>query len=282
MNDSNLSKVESNHPFDIHVVGLGMVGVAQITREAEQAIQNSNHVFFVDPGFGIEDYLRSISSATVTNLLGCYKEGEDRNKAYERMASYVIKAALEDSPVCFATYGHPFVLVHPTNLIKKASELLGLRIDILPGISTFDTVLIDLAFDPGTSGLQMFEATDLLIRDRPLQSDVPCLLWQVSSVETGLFTRSLPSSRRFERLQQHLLKFYPAEHIVTSILSSNFPLLGAIKESFPLKDLPNSLGNGHQSGTLFIPPVHKRPIKNFDLSYETYDIDHLASISMPK
>src|SRR6185503_5646213 len=98
-------------------------------------------------------------------------------------------------------------------------SLLKLRVHVAPGISIFDTLLVDLGLDPGLTGMQMYEATGLLVENRPLQPDVPCLLLQVDAVESALFTRKPSSEKRFLRLQKHLLKFYPPTHPLVSVYS---------------------------------------------------------------
>jgi uncharacterized protein YabN with tetrapyrrole methylase and pyrophosphatase domain len=269
---------ESSHPFDIYIVGLGIQGVRQMTREAEAAIRESTAVFVVDTGFGVHEYLRSLCPHIV-DLLPLYQEGKSRDIIYRKMAAAVIQAALQDAPVTFATYGHPMMFSFPPTLIRRAGALLGLRTHTMPGISALDTLILDLGFDPGTEGLQMYEATDILIRERPLQPDVPLLLWQVAAVETGLFTGARGNAKRFHRLQEYLLRFYPEEHQVTMALSSSFPLVDSLTESFPLRELATRLAIGSQSGTLFVPPASRRPVAQDQILQQAYDPGHLKEIT---
>jgi uncharacterized protein YabN with tetrapyrrole methylase and pyrophosphatase domain len=155
-------------PFDIYVLGLGIIGVRHLTREAEDCLRASRTVYFVDHGFGVPEYLAGLGPRPVS-LLSEYEEGRNRIETYRRMAAAVIDGALTDPPVCFATYGHPTVFVYPSLLIQRAAAVLDLRVHIVPGISIFDTAFIDLGLDPGLTGLQVFEATALLVDNRPLQ-----------------------------------------------------------------------------------------------------------------
>ncbi len=139
-----MSKTESQDkllPFDIAIVGLGIVGVHQITREVEEIIRRCRHTFVVDSGFGVESYLRSIC-AEVTSLLPLYEKGKSRLPTYRRMAAEVVNAAISKPPVCFASYGHPLVYCYPATLIQRAAKLLDLRVEIFPGISALDTLLV--------------------------------------------------------------------------------------------------------------------------------------------
>ncbi|GAA5196500.1 SAM-dependent methyltransferase [Rugosimonospora acidiphila] len=267
-----------NRGTDIYIVGLGIKTIQHITREAEQAMRCCTKVFFVDDGFGVEEFISSLG-AEARPMMHLYQEGGERRRTYVAMAASVLDAALDEGPVCFASYGHPQVYVHPTRLIQEGAALLGLTVRVLPGISALDTIITDVGLDPGPQGLQMYEATDVLARARPLQPDVPCLLWQVSAVETGLYSRQRGNAARFARLQRHLLTIYPPEHQVTMVLSANYQLLDAWQESFPLGELAERLAEGLQAGTLYIPAVRPRPITDIGLLREANDPEHLRRIT---
>jgi precorrin-3B methylase len=268
-------------PFDIYVVGLGIMGVRHVTREAEDCLRASRTAYFVDHGFGIPQYLANLGPRPIA-LLGEYAEGRNRIETYRKMAAIVIDAALSDPPVCFATYGHPTVFVYPSLLIQRAAAVLELRVHVVPGISIFDAAFIDLGLDPGLTGLQIFEASTLLADKRTLQSDVPCLLLQVDSVESAFYTRRLSRPERFMGLQEHLLRFYPAEHEVVTLFSPTFPILPPIINRFALRDLPEHCASTAQSGTMYIPPMLTIPDRDELFIAQLSDPEHLLSITRPR
>jgi uncharacterized protein YabN with tetrapyrrole methylase and pyrophosphatase domain len=255
---------EKSSPFDIAIVGLGIVGVHQITWEVEKNIRLCRRTFVVDAGFGVVPYLKTIC-AEVTSLLPFYEQGKERLPTYRRMATEVINAAITESPVCFATYGHPLVYCYPSTLIQKAARFLNLRVETFPGISSLDTLFVDLGFDAATDGLQMYETTDLLLRRRPIQNDVPCILWQVDAIAQPTYETDYRSADQFLPLQSYLLQFYPPEHSITLVLSKTFPLQESIVEIYHLGTLATDLEGGPQSGNLYIPPVRRRAIADHDL-----------------
>src|SRR5436309_2945760 len=126
--------------YDIAIVGLGVNGVHQITREVDDALRRSTHIFVTDLAAGVTDQLRTIG-VPVTDLYTQYKQGSHRIDIYRHMASIVVAAALEQTPVVFATYGHPKMYCYPSRLIQRAARLLDLRVAVLPGISSLDTML---------------------------------------------------------------------------------------------------------------------------------------------
>jgi uncharacterized protein YabN with tetrapyrrole methylase and pyrophosphatase domain len=264
----------------ISIVGLGMVAVRQVTREVEFVLRRSREILYLDHGFGVKEYLESLCSR-VTDLYPIgYRDEEPRVNAYDRMSAAVLSAALDHPPVSFAIYGHPKVYVYPTAQLMEAAKLLGLRVQVLPGISSLDTMLIDLELDPGFDGLQMYEATEVLLRERPLLPDVPCLLWQVGAVESSLYSRSKSAPGRFVRLQRHLLKYYSASHVVKAVHTSGHPLVPSEITAFSIGELPERLAEVSSVATLYIPPVETRAIGNTDLIDKLNSVEHLRRITV--
>ena len=272
-----MTEPAAGRPFDIFVVGLGIEPVRHLTRDAEDCLRASQRVFMVDPGFGVVEHVRQLCPR-VTSLLGHYHEGHNRVETYRSMAAEVVHAALEDPPVAFATYGHPLFFVYPSVLIRAAADLLDLSVHVVPGISSVDTLLVDLAFDPGLTGLQLYEATAVLVHDRRLDPEVPCLLFQVDTVESAFFTVAASRPERFHRLQAHLRRFYPADHEIVVVRSAGHPVLGPTETRFPLSELAERLAAG-ASGTMFIPPVRIPEVRDRGLGDLVHDRRHLADIT---
>jgi uncharacterized protein YabN with tetrapyrrole methylase and pyrophosphatase domain len=270
----------SPRAVDIYVVGLGIKAIQHITREAEDAMRRSTSILYVDAGFGVEEYLQTLCPNTRC-LLDHYQEMGDRRRTYRGMAAEVLDAALDDPPVCFATYGHPGIYVYPTRLITDGAAALGMAVQVMPGISALDAIITDLKLDPGPQGLQMYEATDVLARTRPLQPDVPCLLWQVGALESALYSAKRGNPQRFLRLQRYLLRTYPEDHLVTMISSSTYQLLEPSMDTFPLSELAERVAQASQSGTLYIPAVGDRRVRDTELLRDVYDPEHLKKITAP-
>ena len=251
-------------PFDIGIVGTGIVGTHQLTREAEEVIRRCKRTFVIDSGYGIPEYLETLCPE-VTELGTLYEPGKDRLPTYRRMAATVVAAAVADAPVCLATYGHPWVYCYPTTLITRAAPLLGLHVEVFPGISAFDTLLVDLGTDIAPNGIQMYEATDLLLRRRPIQSDVTCVIWQPTVVGDPTYRAQPYAVEQFMPLQEYLLRFYAADHEVAIVTTKTFPLTRSVVQRLRLDDLAAELAQAPQVGTLYIPPLSERPVEDDEL-----------------
>jgi uncharacterized protein YabN with tetrapyrrole methylase and pyrophosphatase domain len=258
------SAVEAVWPFDIGIVGTGIVGTHQLTREAEEVIRRSKRTFVIDSGYGIPEYLETLCP-NVTELGTHYEPDRDRLPTYRRMAAEVVSAAVADAPVCLATYGHPWVYCYPTTLITEAAPLLGLRVQVFPGVSSFDTLLVDLGTDIAHNGIQMYEATDLLLRRRPLQNDVACIIWQPTVVGDPTYRTEPYTVEHFMPLQEYLLRFYPGDHEASIVTTKTYPLTRSVVQHLQLDDLAMELERAPQVGTLYIPPLTERPVEDVEL-----------------
>jgi hypothetical protein len=181
------------------------------------------------------------------------------------MAAEVVSAAVANPPVCLATYGHPWVYCHPTTLITRAAPLLGLHVEVFPGVSSFDTLLVDLGTDIALSGIQMYEATDLLLRRRPIQTDVTCVIWQPTVVGDPTYHTEPYTADQFTPLQEYLLRFYPADHEAAIVTTKTHPLTRSVVQHLQLGALAMELERAPKVGTLYIPPLGERPVEDAEL-----------------
>jgi hypothetical protein len=263
---------------DIYVVGLGINGFDQVTPETINALRKCQHVYYVSSSLGTEEFFKH-NSIPSTDLFSCYEEGKHRSIAYQKMAEKVVAHAIEGGPIALAEYGHPTVFAYPPFIISKLCKIFDLKMKVLPAVSAMDCIFAELMIDPAHNGLQMYEATDLILRDRPLLSDVGALIWQVGAVETALYSSNAGKPERYGRLATHLIKYYPPTHVITAIYSSNHPLIRSQIYEFPLWALPDHAEVLHAGYTLYIPPAEMRKVSNYQVDQDSRSMSHLAGIS---
>jgi uncharacterized protein YabN with tetrapyrrole methylase and pyrophosphatase domain len=278
--NSKIKRPDDQHCIDIYIIGTGITPGLHLTREAEAALRSSTEVLYVDKSFGIEELLSSYCKNITDLHKASYSEGHNRLDAYRNMASAVVNAALSNPPVTFALYGHPLVYSLPPFIVIAAAEALGLRVKTLAGISSLDTLFVDLRFDPCTQGVQMYEATDILLRQRPIQQDVPCFIWQIGAVESRLYSTAQSSPARFGRIKEYLLKFYPSDHRMIAVYSSSMPLIPSTLTEFTLDTIEEVATELHQGVTVFIPPVQTRAILDETISNSMDDSVHLTKMTV--
>lgn len=263
---------------DVIVVGLGM-RLEHLTPETEVAARSSRRVFYVSHIPGIRAVLESWCPDVTDLAAEFYRERKDRFESYKRMAARVLEAALETTPVMLALYGHPLILSHPTTLTLRNAPRLGLRVKVLPAVSSMDCLFADLRIDPLASGIQMHEATELLLYRRPLLPDMAALVWQVGLLETRLQTVNKQSRpERLLRFRDHLLRFYPPQHVVYSVATSVEPSSPAEIHRFPIADIPEHGPLLHPGTSLYIPPASVGTIIDQELLRSLTSESHLGMI----
>lgn len=253
-------------PFDVYVVGLGMVVPTHITTEADRALSRAAETYLLHFDSSVEGYLQRRYGA-VRSLGDLYEIDKPRRVTYREVAKVVLDAAQSRSPVALAMYGHPLMFVSPTKLILRDGRKQGLRVKVIPGISSLAGLMIDLEFDPADEGLQMYEATDLLLRERPLQSDVPCLIWQIGTVGSLIYEcESYRSAAPLEGLSEYLMRFYPAEHKATIARTPTLAIGHPRLLEATVGGLPKLYEVVESADTLFLPSTGQRPTSNRELA----------------
>jgi len=178
----------------IHVFGLGMRLVTQITLESNYLLQQMERVFHLADGPQISDYLASVECVEVS-LRHLYAEGKPREQAYQEIASAILEAALTGAKCGYLTQGNPVFLNTVVFNLRDLAAHHGIPFFVYPGVSSIDTLLTDLFLPIEATGLQLFEATHF-VRMRPqIDKRVPLVLFQPAIVEafdvrytTGAYT----------------------------------------------------------------------------------------------
>jgi hypothetical protein len=102
---------------------------------------------------------------------------------------------------------------------------------------------------------------------------VTCLIWQATIVGDPTYPERRHKVEQFRPLQDHLLRFYPADHQVTLVMTKTFPLLRSVVQRFPLRELSVELEQAPQVGTIYIPAVRERPIEDVELLEKMLEMD---------
>ncbi|MFG4634284.1 SAM-dependent methyltransferase, partial [Acinetobacter baumannii] len=166
---------------NIYLLGSGILGSLHLTEETKQALQISKHIFVLNPDTSlIEDFKQTYSSAQVHDMAYLYKDELYRQDVYKKISEVIIATAKDNGPVSFIVHGHPLFLVSASEYTLDLAEENNLSVKILPGISSFDTLMCDLKIDYGYA-LQFFDSTTLINHNWSLNTEVPLLIFQLST-----------------------------------------------------------------------------------------------------
>jgi uncharacterized protein YabN with tetrapyrrole methylase and pyrophosphatase domain len=250
---------------DVHLVGFGNRFPNDFTLEMLAVLKRCKRIFAAPPihapDFGIPE---------MESLLPLYGPDKSRVKTYAEMVERVFTAASTDPPVAFATYGSAMVGTVATHRILAEAAERGLTVHVTNAVSSFDGIWADFNIEP-FYGFEIWEASAFARLEIVPNVWANLLLPQapIFDMREGLdlTTMSLRTSSSVADLRDHLLHFYPADHMVHYVRSgagAGPRLVAADVESMPLRDLDHP---GRQVGsTLLVPRAKTEPRAKLDFA----------------
>lgn len=202
-----------------------------MTLEVQSVIRNCDNVIYLVNEPAIKRWIEENSKKAIS-LDAIYFSFLERKKSYRAICDEVINITSKNHNTCFLMYGHPLILSNSsTQLIKDIQERsLDIEIEVLPGISSLDTLFCDLCIDPGNGGLQAFEATEFLNKNYKINPNSHLILWQIGVVgvnsiihnDNDLIGRS-ERMTALSQLKQKLLYWYNEKHPIVLYVASMYP-----------------------------------------------------------
>ncbi|MEA2492410.1 MAG: hypothetical protein QOJ29_321, partial [Thermoleophilaceae bacterium] len=183
----------------------------EATAEVDAALRASDVVFHSVADDRSRRWIRSHTSEAY-DLNPLYEDGRPRIEAYRAMAELVVARARGGERVLLAVYGHPCFLHTGVQLTVRTARAEGLAFQILPGLSSIDGLFARIGVDPGFGGLQMLEASDLMMYGRQPQTEGHVVILQVAIVGPRVHLAAGHSGAHAEFLIRRLEALYPTTH----------------------------------------------------------------------
>ena len=169
------------------VVGTGLTFLSQLTTEARAQIEQADRIFMALGNQAMVQWI--LERHPEAELLEFYRErdpGRDTAAEWEDQVGAAVERVLapvrSGAQVCVVLDGHPAVQTPPVHTLVRAAHDQGLPARFLPGISAEAALFADLGLDPARDGLQSYEATDFLVRSRPVSVHAGLLLRQIGLI----------------------------------------------------------------------------------------------------
>ena len=232
----------------ITIVGLGPGPVAQLTKEAEQALLSVEKVFLRTSAHPVHGWLVEHGKHVV-----CFdrlytlpwKAGGD---IYEFMVSALLKETELRGSVTYALPGSPVFLEDTTMLLRQKAAAAGAQIRLVHGLSFIEVALAQLNHDCA-EGLQVVLPWTHLESGRftPKLALLVCRIGAQQLPEDDL---------KVDLTMQWLLRSYPANHPVTLVWTDGFPDYCTQTLQVELRDLVREHGKlKYHSASLDLEPV---------------------------
>lgn len=248
-------------PFDIALIGMGIQYVAHMTLEAVATLQRCRRGFVAGLDQKTVDHLRATLASylkpgdalpPLLSLSSAYRADRQRGQNYAEAASLVLQAAEAERPVAYLTFGNPVTYDTVTQEILVAAQARNLSVVVIPGVSSIDTVLVDLRQEPGP-GLQIFDASCFVGAEVKPDTRFACLLMQVGVFGTNfpVIDRE-PQGNALAPLKDYLLQFYPPDHSVILVRSGTNLNQAANVHRVTVGSLDQVPAKAQQGASLFI------------------------------
>jgi uncharacterized protein YabN with tetrapyrrole methylase and pyrophosphatase domain len=226
---------------------------SHITPLARSYIEKADIVFTALSDGIIELWLARMNP-NVRSFQTLYREGKSRADTYREMIDALLTEVRAGKQVCGAFYGHPGVFALPPHKAIALARAEGYEAHMEPGVSAEDCLYADLGFDPGRYGCQHYEANQVMLYRRRIDTSAYLVLWQVGVAGDLTFTRFSTDAAYRQVLVDVLARDYPLTHEVILYWAATLPTREARIERLALSALPDAEIDMH--ATLVIPPAH--------------------------
>lgn len=237
------------------VAGLGIKDLSQLTLECVHWLQKADEVLYL--GTAPEKHthsLKKMGSKKIVPIINLYIDGDIDEKNYSRLYDTTVASANSNNITLLLVPGHPRIGVSLVQRLETSQEQNSFQLKILPGISSFDTMLNDLARDPLEKGSLIVDANRILLFNSTWDATFDCFIYHVCSVGTRrVHLSDAKIENDWASLKAHLLKIYSPTTTIELVSSQTTEDEQSTNCSAPLCELERLLENVHFGTTLFIP-----------------------------
>ena len=249
------------------VVGTG-IQVGHLTAEAKGWLSCADKVLYCVADAATERMIVSLNKNS-ESMFKFYGEKKNRRETYQQMIDRTIECLREAETLCVAYYGHPGFFVYPSHKAIALAREMGFGARMLPGVSSLDCLLCDLGIEAAV-GLQVYEATDFMLRRRKPDTSTHIVVFQVSALGDLSYSFDGYDLRHLPSLAEHLLDFYPPDFVVKAYHAPHFPVAEHVVVEMALEELARC--SSSLISTIYIPPFRTAPV-HLDI-LKQYEMDH--------
>jgi Tetrapyrrole (Corrin/Porphyrin) Methylases len=259
-------------PGSLVIIGSGIKAIGQFTLEAAAYLEWADAVYFCVADPATERWIL-VKRPDAVDLYTLYDNGKHRGRTYVQMAELMLRSLRQGLNVVGVFYGHPGVFVSPSHRAIAIARQEGHVALMLPAVSALDCLFADLGIDPSRPGCQILEATDVVLRRRPLMVDAHVIIFQVGSVGDAGFNFSGYTNRYLPILIRYLQDSYGNDYEVIHYIAAQFPIARPVVERLQLSCFDESSNAKKITGisTFYLPPK----------THPTLDPDMADALGLP-
>jgi uncharacterized protein YabN with tetrapyrrole methylase and pyrophosphatase domain len=252
----------------LSLIGRGVRPQEHLTLAALRAIKDADVVLGIEPDDAAWHSLsEEFSLPPIRSLEFLYRDGVSDEINYKAFYSFIIESCQHYSHIALVVAGHPRMGVTIAQWLSKSKQLEHIELNIIEGVSSFDTMINDLACDPLERGTAILDANRLLLFKYRLEPSVDTFIYHVSSVG-NVRTDYVDSCERNQvhLLAEYLQKYFSTDKKIVLCKASNISGLPAEYSELTLGTLVENASRIDTGTTLFIPADAPKSINSHFLS----------------
>ena len=255
----------------INVVGYGVNAVKHLTLEAIMVLERSEVVLTLSTNEEI-NVLRKYC-LKIVNITSLYKDGDKDANNYSRIYQNTISYLKSHNNITLLIPGHPRLGVTLTQIFEIQAEKCDYSVNVIPGISSFDTMLNDIKIDPLERGTIIIDVNRLLLFEYPINTALDHFFYHICSIGNSRTEFSSPNiNNRVSLFKGYLLKFYLPTKEITMIQSQSLHSKDTKLTESKLEDIDVLLQEVNFSCSLFIQGEIKNiPVNNVFYGFLTLE-----------
>jgi hypothetical protein len=196
---------------ELYLLGAGVQFPSHLTLETLDVLNRCNRVYTNLPDDRLSSLPPEMKSKWVS-LWSLYIDGRERTKNYQDVIDHVLAEVEKQGTIAWVTRGHPVVFDSVTTALARGCRTRDWSVTILPAISSIDTMLALLEYEPA-SGLLIHEASGVVQRGVSLDPNIGVLLFQPGVFLSNRAHINISRQRvDLTPLRNYLLRFYRPEH----------------------------------------------------------------------
>ncbi len=173
---------------------------------------------------------------------------------YDRFVAYVLDLSSQYVFLSLLVAGHPLLGVSFIERLKTKIPR-NTKLEIIEGISSFDTMMSLLQIDPLEQGTVILDANRLLLFRYEIEKSFGYFVYHICSVGNSTTNYLSPGeNNRVDLLKSYLLRFYSPEKEMVLCRSANGNSERSTLAYVNLSELDSCLAKIDYSTTLYIPP----------------------------
>jgi len=208
----------------LSLIGRGVRPWEHLTLAGLRALKDADVVLGIEPDQGAWQALsKEFSLPAIKPIDFLYRDGASDEANYKAFLHFISDVCEHYEHVALVVAGHPRLGVSVARWLSEKTFPTPVELEVIEGISSFDTLMNDLATDPLEKGTAVLDANRLILFRYALEPTLDTYIYHVSSVGNS-FTDSIESAARnhLQLLVEHLLTYFPGNKKIILCKAANF------------------------------------------------------------